>query len=127
MKRVFVSYDYDNDAFLKEALVGQAKNEDSPFALADWSVKAHLTGDWKEKARTKIRSVDLVIVLCGENTDIATGVAVEVKIAQEEHIEYFLLKGYAEKTCTRPTTALSSDKMYRWAWENLKSLVGGAR
>ena len=34
-KRVFVSFDYDNDARLKDLLVGQSKLEDSPFELAD--------------------------------------------------------------------------------------------
>src|SRR4051794_6158339 len=37
--RVFISYDYDNDAFLKEALVGQSKLPDSPFDISDWSIK----------------------------------------------------------------------------------------
>ena len=59
-KRVFVSFDYDNDARLKDLLVGQSKHEDSPFELADWSIKEHLTGNWKEKARVRIRSVDAV-------------------------------------------------------------------
>src|SRR4051812_10464036 len=45
-KRTFISFDYDNDQFLKEALVGQAKNADSPFDFADHSNKEHLTGDW---------------------------------------------------------------------------------
>lgn len=30
-KRMFVSFDYDNDARLKNLLVGQSKNEDSPW------------------------------------------------------------------------------------------------
>ncbi len=37
--RVFISFDYDHDADLKTLLVGQAKNQDSPFEIADWSVK----------------------------------------------------------------------------------------
>lgn len=58
-KRVFVSFDYDHDEFLKIAIVGQSKNQDSPFELTDWSIKEHLTGDWKAKARTRIKSVDM--------------------------------------------------------------------
>ena len=37
--KVFISFDYDHDETLKEFLVGQAKLEDSPFELADWSIK----------------------------------------------------------------------------------------
>jgi len=126
-KRVFVSFDYDNDARLKDLLVGQSKLEDSPFELADWSIKEHMTGDWKEKARRRIRAVDVVCVLCGEKAHTATGVAAEVGLAQEEKKEYFLLKGYADKTCTRPITTKSTDKMYKWTWDNLKALIGGGR
>ena len=126
-KRVFVSFDYDNDARLKDLLVGQSKHPDSPFELADWSIKEHMTGDWKEKARKRIRAVDVVCVLCGEKTHTATGVAAEVALAQEEKKDYFLLKGYVDKTCTKPTTAKSTDKMYTWTWDILKQLIGGAR
>lgn len=126
-KRVFVSFDYDNDARLKDLLVGQAKHEDSPFELSDWSIKEHMTGDWKEKARKRIRAVDIVCVLCGEKTHTAAGVAAEVGLAQDEKKEYFLLKGYADKTCTKPTGAKATDKMYKWTWDNLKALIGGGR
>ena len=37
--RVFTSFDFDHDEDLCNLLVGQAKNLDSPFELADWSVK----------------------------------------------------------------------------------------
>jgi len=52
-KRVFISFDYDHDETLKTFLVGQSKHADSPFELADWSIKEHLTGDWKKKAATR--------------------------------------------------------------------------
>lgn len=126
-KRVFISFDYDNDAILKDFLVGQSKLADSPFEFIDGSVQQHLSGDWKEKARTKIRAADIVVVICGTNTNRATGVAAELKIAQEEGISYFLLNGYPDKTCVKPTTATANDSIYKWNWENLKKLIGGAR
>lgn len=125
--RVFTAFDYDHDEGLKNLLVGQSRHDDSPFEMSDWSVKDPYPGDWKARVREKIRKVDQVIILCGEYTHIATGVSAELRIAQEEGKPYFLLKGYPDKTCTRPTTALTSDKMYRWTWENLKTLIGGGR
>ena len=124
--RVFVSFDYDYDSDLKTLLVGQARNPDSPFQIADWSVK-EASPDWKAEARRRIRSVDQVIVICGEHTHTATGVSVEVTIAQEERIPYFLLWGRTGKTCHKPKAARSSDKLYEWTWPNLKKLIGGAR
>ena len=126
-KRAFISFDYDHDEDLKILLAGQAKLKDSPFDFIDASVSEHLTGDWKEKVRKKFGNIDVVIVLCGESTHTATGVAHEVTIAQEESVDYFLLKGYSEKTCYKPTSAQSSDKMYNWTWDNLKTLIGGGR
>lgn len=126
-KRVFISFDYDHDEILKTFLVGQSKHEDSPFELSDWSIKEPITGDWKTKARTRIKSVDVVAVICGQHTDTATGVNAELTIAQEEKVPYFLLAGYADKTCVKPKAAKSTDKLYKWTWENLKSLIGGGR
>ena len=98
-KRVFTSFDYDNDAILKIFLVGQSKHEDSPFELLDWSIKEPLSGVWQAKARKRIKAVDVVAVICGLNTHYASGVSAEVAIAQEEGIPYFLLAGYTDKTC----------------------------
>ena len=35
MKRVFVSFDFDNDKSLKDLIIGQAKNPDSPFEVSE--------------------------------------------------------------------------------------------
>lgn len=126
-KRVFISFDYDHDLDLKNLLVGQAKNSDSPFEIADFSIKEVLSEDWKKKARTRIKGCNIVTVICGQHTDTASGVSAEVKIAQEESVDYFLLWGRSEKTCKKPKAAKSSDKVYKWTWDNLKALIGGTR
>jgi len=121
--KTFISFDYDHDESLKILLVGQSKNSDTPFEIADWSVKEAIDENWKKKARTRIRSVDVVCVICGEHTDTATGVSAEVFIAQEEAVPYFLLKGYAQKTCKKPKAAKATDVMHEWTWPNLKKLL----
>ncbi len=126
-KRVFISFDFDHDLDTKVMLAGQAKLPDSPFDFKDASVKDHLTGDWKDKVAQLLENIDVVIVLCGEYTHKATGVAAELKIAQEKDKKYFLLAAYADKICTKPTSAASTDKVYKWTWDNLKALLGGAR
>jgi hypothetical protein len=126
-KRAFISFDYDNDEGAKKMLVGQALYEDSPFEFKDASVKEHLTGDWKDKVRRRMDNIDVVIVLCGEKTHTANGVAAELEIAQEKKKDYFLLSAYSDKTCTKPTSAKTTDKLYNWTWPNLKTLIGGGR
>jgi hypothetical protein len=125
--RVFISFDYDHDDDLRVLLLGQAKNPDSPFEIADWSLKEPLTGDWKEKIRPRIRAVSQVAVICGHYTDKAVGVAAEVEIARAEGKPYFLLGGRATGVNKKPTSALSTDKIYNWTWENLKKHIAGGR
>jgi len=125
--RVFTAFDADHDDGLRYLLIGQAKNPDTPFELHDWSVRDPYPGDWKKRVREKIRQVDQVIVLCGEYTHKATGVSAELEIAREEGKPYFLLWGYSDKTCTKPTSATQNDKIYKWTWDNLKSLIAGNR
>jgi hypothetical protein len=126
-KRAFISFDYDNDEGAKIMLAGQAKHDDSPFDFKDASVKEHIEGDWKDKVKRRMDNVDVVIVLCGEKTDTAAGVSAELTIAKEKQKDYFLLAAYSDKTCKKPQSASSTDKIYRWTWDNLKTLIGGGR
>jgi hypothetical protein len=124
--RVFISFDYDNDDDLKTMLVGQARNPGSPFVIADWSIKV-ASPTWRAEARRRIRASDVVAVICGDQTHLATGVATELSMAREEAIPYFLLEGRSKGPIRTPTSALSTDKLYDWTWENLKLLIAGNR
>lgn len=126
-KKTFISFDYDNDRDLKLLLVGQAKNENSPFEIYDSSVKDELYGDWKEKVKSKLRNLDLMIVICGEKTNTASGVSSELKMAKELGLPYFLLWGRNGKKCVKPTSADEYDKIYEWTWDNLNALINGGR
>lgn len=126
-KRAFISFDFDHDEDLRNLLAGQAKHPDTPFDIRDRSLKEPLTGDWKDKVRRRMDNVDVVIVICGEHTHTATGVATELAIAREAGKPYFLLWGRSERPCTKPQTALASDQVYKWTWDNLRALIGGAR
>jgi len=124
--RVFISFDYDHDVDLKTMLVGQSKNPDSPFEISDWSIK-DASPSWRSEARRRIKACNVVAVLCGTQTASATGVAAEVQIAQEENVPYFLLQGRPGQSAQKPTSARPADKIYSWTWDNLESLIGGAR
>ena len=126
-KRTFISFDYDHDHDIKDCLVGQARNPDSPFEITDMSIKEPVSYNWKENARRRIRGCDVVVVLCGEHTDTASGVTAELTIAQEEGVPYFLLRGRSNRPCAWPNHRYSNDKMYNWSWNNLKLLFQGAR
>lgn len=121
--RTFVSFDYDHDEMLRMYLVGQSRNERTPFELTDWSVKEPMSGDWKEKVRERIRKVDKVLVICGEHTDTAAGVSAEVRIAREEGKPLYFLRGHPNKNCKFPKAALPGDRMIPWTWDALAIIL----
>ena len=123
--RVFISFDYDHDSDLKNAIVGQARMPDSPFEIADWSIK-EASPNWRSEAEQRIRSVHQVIVICGGHTDSAQGVSVEVALARQEAKPYFLLWGRPDRACSAPRGA-ETETIYRWTWDNLKILINGGR
>lgn len=126
-KKAYICFDYDNDYELKECLVGQAKNPDSPFEISDVSIKQEIQSNWKYYARQKIKNADIVVVICGKYTDTASGVAAELSITQEERKNYFLLCGRKDENIKKPKNAKGSDKIYKWTWDNLKALINGGR
>ena len=126
-KRAFISFDFDHDEELRDALVAQAKNSDSPFEIADYSVREAFESKWRDKVRDRIRKTDLTIVICGEHTHTDRGVAAELTITQEEQKPYFLLRGRPRRVCTKPGAARKSDEIHEWKWKILKKLIGGRR
>lgn len=119
-KKVFVSFDYDNDLALKNLLVGQAKNEDSPFEISDWSLKeAAPEKDWEKKALAKIKRSDMVIVVVGSLTHTACGVKKEVNMANNNNIKVIQIRQQGA-TYKRVDGA---GVLYEWTWKNLKKLL----
>ena len=120
-KKVFISFDYDNDLNLKILLAGQAKLPDSPFEISDWSMKEEAPEkDWEEKALSRIKRTDIVIVITGEQTYKASGVKKEVKMARNENIPVIQIKPQG----TNPNRVENAGVLYDWAWDNLKKLLG---
>ncbi len=126
--RVFIGFDFDHDTDLRNLLINQAKWDDSPFEITDYSVREAFRGpNWQQQVRNRIRRVGQVAIICGHWTHTATGVAAELKIAREEGKPYFLLRGRVSGAVTKPTSAGASDKIYEWTWPNLKKLIAGQR
>ncbi len=121
-KKVFVSFDFDNDKTLKDFIIGQAKLEDSPFEVIDFSLKeAAPEKTWLDKARAAISRADVFIVMLGSKTRTAPGVLKEVKIANELKMTKFQIIGYKDGSETWAVP--DAGRVYRWNWENLKSLL----
>jgi len=118
--KVFISFDFDNDQCLRDLLVGQAKNWETPFDIEDWSVKeAWVQSEWKDRCRTKMKRCDFVIVMCGKQTSKCSGIRTEIKIANDLHLPVYWIKWYNEN-CEIPD---GLDWYYEWTWKNLKYLT----
>ncbi len=120
-RRVFVSFDFDNDKTLKEFIVGQAKLDDSPFEITDMSLKeAAPEKEWLEKAKAAIKRSDTMLIMLGPKTHKAPGVLKEVKIANELEKHRFQVIGYKDGDYT---AVPNGGRVYSWNWDNLKKLL----
>lgn len=120
-KRVFVSFDFDNDRVLKDFILGQAKHGDSPFEVIDHSLKeAAPERNWENKARAAISRADIVLVMVGPRTHQARGVLKEVGMARQAGVKLVQVIGYKDGQYT-PVPA--AGRLYAWSWENLKKLL----
>ena len=119
-KRVFISFDFDKDQDLKNLLIGQSKLPDSPFDVIDGSLKeAAPNKDWMERAKSKIKDADAVIVMLGTNTFKAPGVLKEVKMAKQLEVKIHQIIGYQDKDCPG---IKGVGVLYDWTWDNLRAL-----
>lgn len=125
--RVFATYDLDRDERLFRKLLKQSHKRGSPFQIVDRTTPDSLSSTSAESLRARIRRVDQLVVLCAEWTHRAENVNLELRIAQEESIPYFLLKGPLFGEGSRPATAVMGDRIYRWSTDTLYSLLQGAR
>jgi hypothetical protein len=121
-RKVFVSFDFDNDKILKEFIIGQAKLPDSPFEVADHSLKeAAPEKDWLDKAAAAIKRSDVFIIMLGSKTNAAPGVLKELKVANELNKSKFQIIGY--KDGSADWAVPSGGRTYAWSWDSLKKLL----
>lgn len=121
-KRIFISFAIE-DKTLRDFLVGQAKNEKSPFEFVDMSVKQPWDSAWKTKCRTKIKGCDGVIVIVTKNTKNADGQLWEVKCAKEEQIPCRGIWGNQDNHPLTLPTELSGIKVVNWTWSNISNWI----
>jgi hypothetical protein len=121
-KRVFISFAVEDKRY-RDFLVGQAKNENSPFEFVDMSVKEPWDNSWKTNCRRKIKGCDGVIALVSRNTKNAAGQLWEVKCAKEEVIP---IRGMYVDSSNKPATLpqeFFGVRIMNWTWDNISSFI----
>lgn len=120
-KRVFVSFDFDNDRILKDFIIGQSRLADAPFEVIDTSLKEEAPqASWEAKAEARIKGSDMVVVMVGGSTHRAPGVLKEVGFARRWDVPIVQIIGYRDSA---PTPVANAGRLYSWNWENLKALL----
>jgi hypothetical protein len=89
--RVYLSFDLEHDRDLHDRLSAQARKP-APYAIASRSEAGEMTDEWTERVRGRIHDADEVVMICGEHTDESPRMSAELKLAQEQHKPYVLLK-----------------------------------
>ena len=117
-KKVFVSYDYEHDHQMKAALIEQAKRQDSPFSINDFSLQEmQPENNWISKAQSAIARCDVFIVLLGRNTHSAPGVLKEIQIAKGLKKIRFQLQPQGKNY----GALKDAGDVVVWKWKNLKA------
>lgn len=76
-KRIFISFATEDKVY-RDYLVEQARNNHSPFAFIDVSIKVpYKQYEWKQRCRAKMKRCHGVIVLLSTNTYHSSGTQFE--------------------------------------------------
>lgn len=120
--RIFISFAIE-DANLRDLLVGQGKNEKTPFSFIDMSVKEPWDSAWKTNCRTKIKGCDGLIGIITKNTPKADGQIWELKCAYEENVPVLLIYGSDDRPANLPDP-VKDKRILTWSWSNIANFLG---
>ncbi|HEX8396779.1 MAG TPA: TIR domain-containing protein [Pyrinomonadaceae bacterium] len=121
-KRIFISFAAPEDNYARDFLVGQARNNHSPFEFVDMSVKEPWSDSWKTSCRTKIKGCDGFIALLSKYTVNSLGAKWEMKCAKEEGIPLIGLQISSTAPGTIPPE-LNNQKVIYWTWDEIAKFI----
>lgn len=119
--RIFTSFAIE-DANLRTLLIGQGRNNKTPFEFVDMSVKEPWDSAWKTNCRTKIKGCDGVIGIITSNTPKATGQLWELQCAYEEEVPVLLIYGNGDRPSNLPDP-VKGRRINLWTWDNISAFL----
>jgi hypothetical protein len=115
--RIFIAFAIEDERY-RDLLVGQARNNRSPFSFTDMSVKEPWSEQWKTNCRAKIRGCDGTVALLSHNTYGADGARWEIRCAIEERVPLLPVRIHSEQA--EPHVPEVGDRrIVYWTWENI--------
>lgn len=87
-KKIFVSFDTENDGAFKNIVVGKSQEKGAKFKVANWSMKPDTKNSkWLKDIKYKVTRCDMLLVMVGQNTYRAPGVIKEVEFATNANMK----------------------------------------
>lgn len=120
--RIYMAFAIEDKRY-RDFLVGQARNERSPFEFVDMSAKEPWDEKWKTNCRTRIKSCDGVIALVSANTAKAEGALWEVRCAKEERVPVLGVYCTSDNRPMLLPAELSGVRVVDWTWPNIASFI----
>ena len=117
-KRIFISFAME-DVELRNILVGQARNDNSPFDFVDMSVKNPWDSAWKTNCRTKIKGCHGMIAIITKNTKNASGELWEINCAKDEGIPCIGIWGHPDEHSQTLSDEITPLRVIDWNWSNI--------
>lgn len=119
--RVFIAFAIEDETS-RDFLVGQARNQRTPFEFTDMSVKDAWQSDWKTKVRSRIRGCDGVIALVSSKTYGASGARFEMEVAKSEGIPMIGLR-VKQGELYLPPPELLRVSIIPWTWDGIAAFL----
>ena len=124
-KRIFVSFAME-DVRSRDFLVGQARNNNSPFEFTDMSVKTPWDSSWKTQCRARIKGCHGLIALISKDTMRADGARWEIQCAREEGIPVLGVQIYRDNKGVVPPE-LNGGRVIEWGWDSIAFFINSLR
>ena len=123
-KKIFVSFPKE-DSNLRDLLVGQSENTNSPFDFTDMSVHQPWDNAWKTNCRAEIKGCDGLIAIITRNTYNADGQIWEINCADDEDVPVLCIKTSEYKPDDRTRSRIGHRMIYNWDWETIEEFIKG--
>jgi len=118
--RIFIRFAQE-DIRYRDLLVGQAKNNMTPFELVDMSLQKPFDSKWKTRCREKIKRSHAFIVLLSKKTWRADGARWEIKCAAEEGISCLGIHVRKDDKGAIPPELCG--RVIHWRWDSIARFI----
>lgn len=127
-KKVFISYDYDNDRDYKNLLLAWDKNKDFDFSFqdhsADVSINSHDADAIKRAISAKINGATIFLVIVGSKTHRSTWVKWEIGKAVELKKKIVAVKIEAANQSPDELLGIGASWANSFKFDSIKNALG---